>query len=106
MSQLSVESMKNNDAAPVPEKEGARWRGRSMSFVMRLIRERPLGAFGALICLILIFTGVFADVIAPDGYNAINPIARLKPPSAEHWFGTDQLGRDLFSRIVHGAQLV
>lgn len=76
-----------------------------VTFATRLVRERPLGAVGALICIVLLLTGIFADVIAPAGYNAINPIDRLKPPSAEYWLGTDQLGRDLFTRIVHGAQL-
>lgn len=76
-----------------------------MEFVVRLVREKPGGAVGALIFLIMLLTGIFAGVIAPDGYNAINPIERLKPPSLEHWFGTDQLGREMFDRIVHGAQL-
>jgi len=74
-------------------------------FFVRLVREKPGGAIGALIFLIMLLTGIFADVIAPDGYNTINPIERLKPPSWEHWFGTDQLGREMFDRIVHGAQL-
>lgn len=74
-------------------------------FISRLFREKPLGAFGLLVFLVMLLTGVFADVIAPEGYNAIDPINRLKPPSWEHWFGTDQLGRSLFARIVHGAQL-
>lgn len=74
-------------------------------FTIRLCRERPLGAFGALLCLVLLFTGLGADWIAPQGYNAINPIERLQPPSMAHWFGTDQIGRDVFARIVHGARL-
>jgi peptide/nickel transport system permease protein len=76
-----------------------------VEFFVRLVREKPAGAIGALIFLIMLLTGIFADVIAPEGYNAINPIERLKPPSREHWFGTDQLGREMFDRIVHGAQL-
>lgn len=82
-----------------------RSRGKRFEFLRRLFRERPLGALGALICVVMLLTGIFADVIAPEGYNAINPIDRLQPPSAEYWFGTDQIGRDVFSRIVHGAQL-
>lgn len=95
------------DAAAVSQipAAGGPARGRWAEFLGRLLRERPIGAFGALLCVILLLTGVFADVIAPEGYNAISPLDRLKPPSAEHWFGTDQLGRDLFARIVHGAQL-
>jgi peptide/nickel transport system permease protein len=76
-----------------------------LRFLNRLVRERPLGAFGGAIFVLMLLTGVFASVIAPEGYNAISPLDRLQPPSAEHWFGTDQLGRDLFARIVHGAQL-
>ncbi|HEX5515915.1 MAG TPA: ABC transporter permease [Gammaproteobacteria bacterium] len=103
MSQLSVDTTTADK--PPTTRLGGWQRGRFSQFVVRLARERPLGALGALICLILLFTGVFADFIAPQGYNAINPIDRLKPPSSDYWFGTDQLGRDLFSRIVHGAQL-
>ncbi|WP_133491323.1 ABC transporter permease [Alcanivorax sp. 24] len=80
-------------------------RPKALHFPRRLCKERPLGALGAMICLVLLLTGLFADVIAPEGFNAINPIERLKAPSAEHWLGTDQLGRDVFARIVHGAQL-
>jgi peptide/nickel transport system permease protein len=95
------EALVQNTPAAAP----ARRRGKRFEFMGRLFRERPLGAVGAMICLLLLLTGVFADVIAPAGYNAINPIDRLQAPSAEYWFGTDQIGRDVFSRIVHGAQL-
>ncbi|MBA1146947.1 ABC transporter permease [Ectothiorhodospiraceae bacterium WFHF3C12] len=106
MSNVSVGSASVSSAnAAEQETVSGRRRNRFMEFVGRLVRERPLGAFGAAICVVLIFTGVFADVIAPEGYNAISPLDRLKAPSWEHWFGTDQLGRDLFARTVHGAQL-
>ncbi|WBL77885.1 ABC transporter permease [Bradyrhizobium xenonodulans] len=74
-------------------------------FFYRLLREKPLGAAGAVICLIFLFAGVFADLVAPYGYNQIVPIHRLKPPSWQFWFGTDNLGRDIFSRILYGARL-
>jgi peptide/nickel transport system permease protein len=55
--------------------------------------------------MIFLFAGIFADVIAPHGFNQIMPINRMKPPSAMFWFGTDNLGRDIFSRVIYGARL-
>ena len=76
-----------------------------VSFMARLFREKPLGAIGAVFCLIFLFAGIFADVLAPYGYNQIMPINRMKPPSWQFWFGTDNLGRDIFSRVLYGARL-
>jgi peptide/nickel transport system permease protein len=63
----------------------------------RLFRDKPLGAAGAVICAIFLFCGVFAGWLAPYGVNEINMMARLQPPSWAHLFGTDNLGRDIFS---------
>jgi peptide/nickel transport system permease protein len=76
-----------------------------LSFIGRLFREKPLGAIGFVICMIFLFAGIFADLIAPYGFNQIMPINRMKPPSERFWFGTDNLGRDIFSRILYGARL-
>jgi len=76
-----------------------------VEFFIRLFREKPLGAIGAVICLIFLFAGIFADLLAPYGFNQIMPINRMKPPNAQFWFGTDNLGRDIFSRILYGARL-
>ena len=78
---------------------------RRTGFVARLFRDKPLGAVGAVIFLIFLFCGVFADVLAPFGVNQISPINRLKPPSLAFPLGTDNLGRDILSRILYGAQL-
>jgi peptide/nickel transport system permease protein len=80
-------------------------RGFWHDLLVRLVREKPLGALGGLIFLILLFIGVFADFIAHEGENVIHVIDRLQGSSAKYWFGTDQIGRDFFSRMVHGAQL-
>ncbi len=71
----------------------------------RLLKEKPLGVAGGVVVLILFLVGVFANVIAPFGMNEIDLAARLEPPSVHHIMGTDNLGRDLFSRIVYGARI-
>ena len=79
--------------------------GQIRSFIVRLLREKKLGAAGAVVVLALLLVGIFADVIAPYGVSAINMKARFADPSAEHLLGADQLGRDLFSRLVFGARI-
>ncbi len=73
--------------------------------ITRLWREKPVGAAAALVFLLFVFCGVFADVLAPYGFNEISMLERLKAPSWKHPFGTDNLGRDMFSRCLYGAQL-
>ena len=85
---------------PVARRSSAFWR-----FVARLFREKPLGAVGCVIFILFLFCGLFADVLAPYGVNQINPRNRLKPPSWAFPFGTDNLGRDVLSRCLYGAQL-
>jgi peptide/nickel transport system permease protein len=70
-----------------------------------LIKEKPLGAVGAVIVLLLLCCAVFAPWIATHPYDQANVRYRLKPPSAQFYLGTDNLGRDLFSRIIYGAQI-
>ena len=74
-------------------------------FWARLWRDKPLGAAGAVVLLVFLVCGVLADSISPYGYNEIAPIDRLQPPSWQHWFGTDNLGRDMLSRCLYGARL-
>jgi len=76
-----------------------------LRFLWRLFRTKPLGAFGAVIFVLFLFCGVFADLLAPYGFNQISPANRLKPPSGQFLFGTDNLGRDMLSRCLYGAQL-
>ena len=74
-------------------------------FIVRLFREKPLGAAGGVIFVLFLLCGIFADVLAPDGMNQISPRNRLLAPSWSHWFGTDNLGRDMLSRCLYGAQI-
>ncbi len=74
-------------------------------FVVRLFREKPLGAAGGVVFVLFLLCGLFADVLAPYGMNQISPRTRLMAPSWAHWFGTDNLGRDMLSRCLYGAQI-
>ena len=83
-------------AAPKPVSHG---------FMARLWRDKPLGAVGGVVLLAFVVIGVFADFIAPYDFNEIAPLDRMQAPSLAHWFGTDNLGRDVLSRCIYGAQL-
>ncbi len=83
----------------------ARERPAFITFTLRLIREKPLGAFGGAIFVLFLFFGLFADFLIPYGVNETDLKVRLEGPSADHLFGTDHLGRDVLSRVLIGAQL-
>ncbi len=70
----------------------------------RFARAKPLGAVGAVIIFVMIFAAVFAPYIGTQDYQKVRAREKLQGPSAAHWFGTDQLGRDMYSRIVYGAR--
>jgi peptide/nickel transport system permease protein len=91
--------------APLPSSVALLRRAPLPAFVVRLLREKPLGAVAALVLVLFVLCGVFADVLAPYGYNEISLRERLAPPSWQHPFGTDNLGRDLYSRCLYGARL-
>ena len=72
--------------------------------VLDLSRRQPLGAAGALIVIVMIFMAIFAEFLAPFD-PVVNSFETMHvAPSAEHWFGTDQFGRDVLSRIIFGAR--
>lgn len=73
--------------------------------ILRFARNKPLGAVGGVIVLILALTAIFAQQIAPYDYDVGKSVDRLKGPSLHHLLGTDNLGRDMFSRIVYGARI-
>ena len=70
-----------------------------------IIRQNPLGFFGLLIILTLVGTAVFAPFIAPYDVGDFEAGRPRENPSWSHLFGTDYLGRDMFSRVVHGARI-
>lgn len=74
------------------------------SWLWQLLRD-PLGCFGLILVLLIIISAAGADVLAPYDYKALNVKMRLASPSWDHLLGTDNLGRDTFSRILHGGQI-
>ena len=74
-------------------------------FFLRLVREKPLGLIGGIIVLLMLFTAIFANFLAPYGYNDIHLVDKLHPPSPQYILGADNAGRDLFSRILYGARI-
>ena len=80
-------------------------RSRLAAFLIRLVREKPLGTIGGVIILLLIFVAIFADVLAPYPYIEIHLADILKAPSAQYLLGTDNVGRDLLSRLIYGARI-
>ena len=69
------------------------------------VRRKPLGAFGAAVAIILIFVAIGADVIETHDPYESNVKQKFARPGSEQWLGGDRLGRDVYSRLVHGARI-
>jgi len=78
---------------------------RALTTVARFARQKPFGALGAVIILALLVMAVFAEWIAPYSYDEQIPGARLRPPGRDFLLGTDNVSRDIASRIVYGARV-
>ena len=86
-------------AADIPIRREPRF-----SWLWQLLRD-PLGCFGLALVLLIVISAAGADFLAPHDYKELNVKARLASPSWDHLLGTDNLGRDTFSRILHGGQI-
>ncbi len=100
----SAEALASRTATELPPGEAGTSLGREA--VRRVVRD-PLALFGAFLVLTFVVVAAFAPWIAP--YSPTTPVGSVTPtnipgPSAEHWFGLDNLGRDEFSRVVYGAR--
>ena len=76
------------------------WRGFRQAF-----RRHPTAILGGAVLLGMILVAVLAPWLWTVDPQALAPVKRLRPPSAEYWFGTDMLGRDVYSRVVYGARI-
>ena len=80
---------------------------RRTSYLVRLgrvARNKPVGTFSAVVIIVMVLSGIFADAVAPFDPLEAHVKDRLQGPSLTYWMGTDNLGRDVFSRVTHGAR--
>ena len=84
---------------------GVRRRSGVIDFAVKMVKTKPLGTACAVVVLLFILSGVFAEVIAPYPQNELNVVNRLQGSSVAHLLGTDQVGRDLLTRLIYGARI-
>lgn len=78
---------------------GSRW------YWLRLLAENPLALLSGVFLLLLILIAVLAPLLAPSDPTYLDPVIQLQAPSSTHWFGTDNLGRDVLSRVIFGGRV-
>ena len=73
--------------------------------IVGFVRRNPTVTLGSVLLLAIVLMAIFAPLIAPGDPQALDPVRRLRPPSRDHWFGTDMYGRDVFARTIHGSRI-
>lgn len=76
-----------------------------MSDLAYIFKKNRYLRVGTIMVMILLFIALFADFLAPFAFDEANREARLEGPSADHWFGTDEFGRDVLSRVIFGSRI-
>jgi peptide/nickel transport system permease protein len=94
-----------SDIVPVPAVAIADGPPSTLRVVVQRFLHEPLGLLGLMLVALLLFTGIFADFIVPFEPNKMNIPDRMQAFSLTHLAGTDQMGRDIFSRIIKGSQI-
>lgn len=98
---MTTSALKPAPATPPPEAN----RSHPWKDGLRTFSKNKMAVIGALIILVFIILALLAPVIAPQGYNVQKLSERLQAPSAKHWLGTDDFGRDIWVRLIYGARL-
>lgn len=101
MSKKPNASAQSADSQFVLEKT---WRDRAFFNFCHKYAKRKIAIVGLIVFGVLVFCSVFAPLLAPYDYRAVNPVNAYQSPSLEHLFGTDGLGRDIFSRMLYGGR--
>lgn len=76
----------------------------SVMAVLKRLSKNKSAMLGLIIIIVLIISAIFAPILAPYGYEQIDVVHAFQGPSMEHWFGTDNLGHDIFSRCLYGGR--
>src|SRR5918999_4515206 len=87
-------------AVPAPRSVSPTWRRFKDAF-----RRHPTAIVGAVALVLMILVAFFAPWLGTVDPEALSPIRRLRQPSAEFWFGSDMMGRDVYSRVLYGARV-
>ena len=77
----------------------------NMYLALIRLRRNKLALFGLVVLVLLVLVAIFADFVAPYDYAEQDLMASFEPPSREHWFGTDEFGRDILSRVIYGGRI-
>jgi peptide/nickel transport system permease protein len=93
-------ALANSTTTFSPSSSSSLWKG-----PFRRLMRNPMAMVGLVIVLAFIFAGLTADWIAPYDYDKADFTMARQAPSSTHWFGNDEIGRDLFSRLLHGARI-
>jgi peptide/nickel transport system permease protein len=102
MSDKALELTPEMASGLLPEKHGS---ARVWHTLSSFVRKKPLGAIGAFFLFTFMIVAIFAPWLATHDPDLNNYRERVKPPSADHWFGTDNFGRDIYSRVIYGARI-
>lgn len=100
LSQLTANVRPNQELNQTAERVSSPWLD-----AWKGLRKNKLALVGGFIIILFICIAIFAPLIATHDYKEPNLMNRLQAPSGEHWFGTDDLGRDIFSRVIFGARI-
>jgi peptide/nickel transport system permease protein len=90
---------------PVAARKTPKTRAWYVDVWIQMLRRKPLGTVGAVIVLVMVGAAAFAGLLSPYGFAQTSLCERFIAMSASHWLGTDQLGRDLLTRLMYGARI-
>lgn len=94
------------DPSPSKAPQGqARQDATYLQMVWRRFKRHRLAVASLIILCCLYLIAIFAPLLSTQDYRAVEPEIRLQAPSSKHWFGTDDVGRDIYSRVLHGARI-